>query len=378
MRDSFLLICALQILQKLDVIYAGINVKLEVLPFSEKYEGESVLVLHATTAGDNRWILEITSFDAEQSDFSQLPIYFDSVHQYPNEDHPMYKEAQESRLMKNGIRKSARRKFKSVFQRHKNNGYEILPKTCTRTVLFTIDIIKAILDLKGNGNKILTFTWKKSEQPALYAETLATGKIPSWMELEHYTQTPSFHTMDENNKANCMIGPIFPTATYSIGNVNGLTGEGEPPASRVEYPIRGLQTLCFEFAKVISEVPPDIYETMEAHLSMLMGPKGSYACDDKDLELMPSIKFGSALSRQVYEFTSQEYMVKMPAKEGEPETSRGNCYMAIVASNAPGEWVLGATFVNRYTLEIANLNRRGEKIIRAYVFTPHQTSQPGF
>lgn len=172
MKGCFFLICALQILQKIDATYESVNVKLEIYHPPENQVG-SVLVLRATIVGDNKYELEVTS---GYSGLHQLPIISENVCEYPNEDHsPMYKEEHKSGIRK-GIGNFVHRKFKSRLRSHDNDGYKLIPKSSAITLLFSIDIIEAILDYNVGNEMILTFAWKESEQPTLYADTLGTGK----------------------------------------------------------------------------------------------------------------------------------------------------------------------------------------------------------
>lgn len=254
------------------------------------------------------------------------------------------------------------RKFKSPLQSHDNDGYKLITKSSTITLLFSIDIIEAILDYDMGGEMILTFAWKKSEQPTLYAGTLCIGKQPKWIKLERYPHPPYSHdsSMENKNEDIHMLGPIDFQTTYTM-------------YKKVVHS-KKKQDVYFDFSKVMSEIPQDLYDMMRTRLPMLMGSDTSFNCDHESLGIMPSIKFQDA-NRQEYEFTRQEYTVKIPAKEGEAGTSEEKCFMAIIPSQTPDRWVLGATFARRYTLEIMNAHDAAskEKKMRMYVFKPHQT-----
>ncbi|CCI10246.1 unnamed protein product [Albugo candida] len=359
MKGCFLLICALQILQKIDVTSESVNVKLEIYHPPENQDG-SVLVLRATIVGDNKYELEVTS---GYSGLHQLPIISKNVCEYPNEDHsPMYKEEHKSGIRK-GIGNFVHRKFKSRLRSHDNDGYKLIPKSSTITLLFSIDIIEAILDYNVGNEMILTFAWKESEQPTLYADTLGTGKQSRWIKRERYLLPPYLYASPlEKEEAIRRLGPIHLQTTYTM--------------NEVVHSMSGLQNVYFDFSKVTSEIPQDLYGMMITHLEMLMVSDTSFNCDHKSLNRMPSIKFKDA-NRQEYEFTRQEYTVKIPAKEGEAGTSEEKCFMAIIPSPTPDTWVLGATFARRYTLEIMNADDAARKT-RMYGFNPHKPVHLGF
>lgn len=92
-----------------------------------------------------------------------------------------------------------------------------------------------------------------------------------------------------------MLGPINLEMTHSI--------DGLESAMHKEHEI------YFDFARIISEVPSEFYETMKARLIRLTGTDTSFDCTHRELYRLPSIKLKGACTQQLYEFTSQEYIV---------------------------------------------------------------------
>lgn len=349
MRASLLQFFAHQILLKLDVTYANYNVKVEVFHPPERYERESLLVLPAEIVNNNAWKLELTWFEAEQLEPRQIFVYFNSRNQHSVEDNaPNDKEARMSKMKKKFSGKLLRRKKKSSVQMVQTDSYKLLQQNLSREkLIFSTDFIKAILDVIGDETMILTFTWKEPE-PMLYI-----GRIPpdhsSWWKLKHYADTPCFFPMRSN-----ILGPIISSATYYTGTDKSAIPER--------------QNLYFNFSRVVTEVPKEVYDMMVACLPTMSVSDPSFDCDDDLPHRMPSIKFKTKTNDQEFELTGNEYIVKMPANAGEPESSRGKCYMAIVASEVPYDWVLGATFAKRYTLEIKNVHFGRNRV---YAFMPH-------
>lgn len=163
-------ICALLILRKADVIYAGFYVTLEVFHPLEIYRPESVLVLPATIVNDNAWKMEVTNGDAQQSDGTRPPINL----MFPIE-HEL--KRQKSGSLKKAIREVLSLKSKSSPERHHSHAYDLLlPHSLARSLVFSADINDAILDMDWNYDHILTLSWKRLEKPTLYFGSAGIGE----------------------------------------------------------------------------------------------------------------------------------------------------------------------------------------------------------
>ncbi|CCI10247.1 unnamed protein product [Albugo candida] len=277
MRASLLQFLAHQILQKLDVTYAIYNVKVEVFHPPERYERESLLVLPAKIVNNNAWKLKLTWFEAEQSEPRQICMYFNIGYQHSVEDNaPNDKEARMSKMKKKFSGKLLRHKKKSSVQMDQTDSYEVLQQNLSpEKLIFSTDFIKAILDLIGDETMILTFTWKEPE-PMLYIGRIPPGHS-SWWKLKHYADTPRFFPMRKN-----ILGPIISSATYFTGTDKSAIPER--------------QKLYFDFSRVVTEVPKEVYDMMVTCLPTMSVSDPSFDCDDDLPHRMPSIKFKTKMN----------------------------------------------------------------------------------
>ncbi|CCI10248.1 unnamed protein product [Albugo candida] len=342
MRATFLQISAFQVLQQINVTYADVGVRLVVLYPSEKNYKEGVVAFPAINKGNNVWELEGTSFDAEILDRGQLHIHLKN----PRCD-PFRAQLPRSNTM------NCFGKYLS--KKHDHEVDEQLPtQAYTTTVIFSTDIVKALQDSKDHQDVFVTFEWKELQEPTLYFGTIGARKL-AWLKSTWYTSTPAdqYFPMNEEMGSTFMLGPLDSGMMISTGGAKST--------------ISGRHSVCFDFAKVISEVPQEIYDTIKAHLLRLVGSDTSFACHDKSLDQMPSIIFTPKSDGVEYKLTSREYIMKMPGKDKVSEAPEEDCFMAIVPTKSPCKWVFGATFAKRYSVTMMKYFDAQE--YRVYLFT---------
>ncbi|CCI10245.1 unnamed protein product [Albugo candida] len=193
----------------------------------------------------------------------------------------------ESGSLKKAIREVLSLKSKSSPERHHSHAHDLLlPHSLARSFVFSADIIDAILDMDWNYDYILTLSWKRLEKPTLYFGSAAIVVI---IHIFFYVKNA------RKKQSGHMLGPINLEITHSI--------DGLESAMHKEHEI------YFDFARIISEVPSEFYETMKARLIRLTGTDTSFDCTHRELYRLPSIKLKGACTQQLYEFTSQEYIV---------------------------------------------------------------------